>query len=229
MNELWHLANLPLRYRLTTNSIDMQKKILLFALTLMMASTVQVKAQYAEQDSTYKKHFIGSTLFVLANFIPDNNPPDFVQLNLGYRITGKDVISLELKTWKYGWPIGIPFGKSYEAEGEGFPGYIREYGFSLAYQRFLWNGLYAQVDVMPAWQTFVNDNGNKIDNGFQIFNTYYIGYHVKLFKDRFFIQPSIAITHRPYQSKMPDSFKQIDDKWSRFFFGQPGLHFGYNF
>jgi hypothetical protein len=150
-------------------------------------------------------------------------------LNLGYRITGKDVISLELKTWKYGWPIGIPFGKSYEAEGEGFPGYIREYGFSIAYYRFLWKGLFGQVDVMPAWQTFVNDNGNKIDNGFQIFNTYSIGYHVKLFKDRFFIQPSIAITHRPYQSKMPDSFKQIDDRWSRFFFGQPGLHFGFNF
>jgi hypothetical protein len=229
VNELWHLANLPLHYHLTTNSIDMQKKILWFALTLMMASTLQVKAQYAKQDSTYKKYFVGSTLFMLANFIPDNNPPNFVQLNLGYRITGKDVISLELKTWKYGWPIGIPYGKSYEAEGEGFPGYIREYGFSLSYYRFLWKGLYAQVDVMPAWQTFVNDNGNKIDNGFQIFNTYYIGYHVKLFKDRFFIQPSIAITHRPYQSKMPDSFKQIDDRWSKFFFGQPGLHFGYNF
>jgi hypothetical protein len=229
VNELWHLANLPLHYHLTTNSIDMQKKILWFALTLMMASTLQVKAQYAKQDSTYKKWFVGSSFFMLANLIPDNNPPNFVQLHLGYRITGKDVISLELKTWKYGWPIGIPFGKSYEAEGEGFPGYIREYGFSLAYYRFLWNGLYAQVDVMPAWQTFVNDNGNKIDNGFQIFNTYYIGYHVRLFKDRFFIQPSIAITHRPYQSKMPDSFKQIDDKWSKFFFGQPGLHFGYNF
>jgi hypothetical protein len=202
VNELWHLANLPLHYHLTTNSIDMQKKILWFALTLMMACTLQVKAQYAKQDSTYKKYFVGSTLFMLANFIPDNNPPNFVQLNLGYRITGKDVISLELKTWKYGWPIGIPYGKSYEAEGEGFPGYIREYGFSLSYYRFLWNGLYAQVDVMPAWQTFVNDNGNKIDNGFQIFNTYYIGYHVKLFKDRFFIQPSIAITHRPYQSKV---------------------------
>jgi len=214
---------------LTTNSIDMQKIVLLFALTFLMASTLQVKAQYAKQDSTYKKYFVGSTLFMLANLIPDNNKPEMVYLNLGYRITGKDVISLELKTWKYGWPIGIPFGKSYEAEGEGFPGYIREYGFSLAYYRFLWKGLFAQVDVMPAWQTFVNDNGNKIDNGFQIFNTYSIGYHVKLFKDRFFIQPSIAITHRPYQSKMPDSFKQVDDRWSRFFFGQPGLHFGYNF
>ena len=207
----------------------MQKKILWFALILMVAGTLQVKAQYAKQDSTYRKFFVGSTLFMLANLVPDNNKPEMVYLNLGYRITGRDVISLELKTWKYAWPIGIPFGKSFEADGEGFPGYIREHGFSLAYYRFLWKGLFAQVDVMPAWQTFVNDNGNKIDNGFQVFNTYSIGYHVKLFKDRFFIQPSLAITHRPYQSKMPDSFKQIDERWSKFFFGQPGLHFGYNF
>jgi hypothetical protein len=229
VNELWHLANLPLHYHLTTDSIDMQKKILWFALTLMMASTLQVKAQYSKQDSTYKKYFIGSTLFMLANLIPDNNPPEMVYLNLGYRITGKDVISLEFKTWKYAWPIGIPFGKSFEAEGEGFPGYIREYGVSFNYQRFLWKNLFAQVDVMPAWQTFVYDNGKKIDNGFQIFNTYSIGYHVKLFKDRFFVQPSIAMTHRPYQSKMPDSFKQVDDRWPSVFFGQPGLHFGFNF
>jgi len=207
----------------------MQKEILRFALTLMMVGSLQVKAQYSRQDSTYRKYFIGSTLFMIANVIPDNNPPKMVYLNLGYRITGRDAISLEFKTWKYAWPIGIPYGKSYEAEGEGFPGYIREYGVSLNYQRFLWNGLFAQVDVMPAFQTFVNDNGRKVDKGFQIFNTYSIGYHIKLFKDRLFIQPSIAITHRPYQSEMPDSFKEVDDRWSRFFFGQPGLHFGFNF
>lgn len=207
----------------------MQKKILCFALILMMASTLQVKAQYSKQDSTYRKYFIGSTLFMIANVVPDNNPPEMIYLNLGYRITGKDVISLEFKTWKYAWPIGIPFGKSYEAEGEGFPGYIREHGVSLNYQRFLWNGLFAQVDVMPAFQTFVNDNGKKIDKGFQIFNTYSIGYHIKFFKDRLFFQPSIAMTHRPYQSTMPGSFKQVDDRWPRVFFWQPGLHFGVNF
>ncbi len=208
---------------------DMRRRILLFALTLMMASPLEVHAQYAEQDSTFKRYFVGSTLFMLANVVPDNNPPAMAYVNLGYRITGKDVISLELKTWKYGWPIGIPFGKSFEAEGKGFPGYIREYGVSLNYQRFVRKGLFAQVDVMPAFQTFVNDDGNKIDDGFQIFNTYSIGYHVKLFKDKIFFQPSIAITHRPYQSRMPDSFKQVDDRWPRFFYGQPGLHFGYNF
>lgn len=207
----------------------MQKKILWLALTLSMASPLHVMAQYAKQDSTYKKHFVGGSLFMLMNFIPDNNPPDFVQLNLGYRITGKDVISLELKTWRYGWPIGIPWGKSFEAEGEGFPGYIREYGFAVAHQHFWWRGLYTGVHVMSAWQSFVDENENKIDKGFQLFNTYRVGYHLELFNDRFFIQPSIAVTHRPYHTRMPDSFKQVDDKWSKFFIGEPGLHFGYNF
>jgi hypothetical protein len=186
-------------------------------------------AQYADQDSSYKKFFVGSTLFMLANFVPDNNPPEMLYLNLGYRLTGNDVISLELKTWKYGWPIGIPYGKSFEANGEGFPGSIREYGISLNYQRFFRKALFAQVDVMPAFQRFLNEDGAKIDDGFQVFNTYSVGYHLKLFNDRVFLQPSIAITHRPYQSIMPASFKQVDDRWSRFFYGQPGLHFGYNF
>lgn len=207
----------------------MQKKILWIGLAFVLVSSLQVNAQYAKQDTTYRKYFIGSTLFMIANVVPDNNPPEMIYLNVGYRITGKDVISLEFKTWKYAWPIGIPYGKSFEAEGEGFPGYIREHGVSLNYQRFLWKGLFAQVDVMPAFQTFVNDNGKKIDNGFQIFNTYSIGYHIKLFKDRLFFQPSIAMTHRPYQSTMPDSFKQVDNRWPRVFFFQPGLHFGYNF
>ena len=207
----------------------MQKNILFIGFVLMITAPIKLHAQYAKQDSIYKKYFVGSTLFMLANIIPDNNPPSMVYLNLGYRITGKDAISLEFKTWKYGWPIGIPYGKSYEADEEKFPGYIREYGVSLAYYRFLWKGLFAQVDVMPAFQTFKNDNGHKIDKGFQIFNTYSVGYHIKLFKDLFFIQPSLAITHRPYQSKMPESFQKVDDKWPRFFYGQPGLHFGYNF
>lgn len=207
----------------------MRKSKLYCALIVLMASTLQVEAQYAKQDTTYRRFFVGSTLFMLANLAPDNNPPDMVYLNLGYRITGKDVVSLEFKTWKYAWPIGIPWGKSFEAEGEGFPGHIREHGVSLNYQRFLRKRLFAQVDVMPAFQTFVDENGEKIDNGFQIFNTFSVGYHVSLFKDRVFFQPSVAMTHRPYQSRMPDAFKQVDDRWPRYFLWQPGLHFGFNF
>lgn len=207
--------------------MDMQKKIMtiLFAVTI---TAMPLKAQYTQKNGTYKKYFVGSTMFMLANIVAKNKP-GFVQLNAGYRITGKDVISLELKTWKYAWPLGIPYGSSFESPAEKFPGHIREYGFALAYQRFLWKGLYTGIHVMNAWQTFVNENGNKIDNGFQVFNTYRVGYHLKLWKDRFFVQPSLAVTHRPYHTKMPESFKQLDDRWPKFFFGEPGLHVGFNF
>jgi hypothetical protein len=204
-------------------------RILLLATLATLAIPRPARAQYAAGDTTYRKRFVGSTLFMLANLVPDNNPPGMVYVNLGYRLTRRDVVSLEFKTWKYGWPIGIPYGKKFEAEGEGFPGHIRERGVSLNYQRFVRQRLFLQADVMPAFQWFLNENGQEIDRGFQIFNTYSVGYHLKLFKDRAFFQPSIAITHRPYQSTMPASFKVVDDRWPRVFYGQPGLHFGVNF
>lgn len=208
----------------------MRKKILWIATALMLANSLQVNAQYKKQDSTYKKWFVGSSLFVLLGNMDTKNPPNFAQLNLGYRITGKDVLTIEPKTWKYAWPNGIHpfFNKSYGKPEEKFPGYVREFGLSLAYQRFFVERLYAEINIMPTLQKFVDDNGRKVDNGFQLFNTYRVGYHVKLFKDRFFIQPSIAITHRAYHTKMPEGFKQFDDRWPKFVFGEPGLHFGYN-
>ncbi|NBC83672.1 MAG: hypothetical protein GVY19_09845 [Bacteroidetes bacterium] len=206
----------------------MRNEIIIIVFAIFLANNVKVNAQYTLQDTSYSKIYIGSTLFMLANFIPEDGP-DLVQLNLGYRLTPKDVVSLELITWKYAWPLGIPFGVSFDAPEEEFPGYIRELGFNVAYQHYWWKGLYSAIHVMSAWQSFFDTDENKIDNGFQIFNTYRIlGYHIKLFSDRFFIEPSIAITHRPYHTKMPDSFKQLDDKWSKFFFGEPGLHVGFN-
>ncbi len=206
----------------------MRLKFTAIGLALAVLSIAQVQAQYTTQDSTYKKCFIGSSLFMLGNFIPQNRP-DFAQLNIGYRITAKDVVSLEVKTWKYAWSLGIPYGKSFEAPEEKFPGFIREHGFALAYQRFWWKGLYTGVHVMSAWQRFVDEQGNKVDNGFQIFNTYRLGYHFKLFNDRFFIQPSLAVTHRPFNTEMPEGFHVKNEQWSKFFVGEPGLHFGYNF
>ena len=46
----------------------MQKKILFIGFVLMMTSTLQVKAQDTVQDSTYKKFYIGSSLFMLGAF-----------------------------------------------------------------------------------------------------------------------------------------------------------------
>ncbi|WP_027418175.1 hypothetical protein [Crocinitomix catalasitica] len=206
----------------------MQKAISLFFIISTFFSSTLIGQETVSNKSSERKYFIGSTLFMLGNFLPTNKP-DFVQLNLGYRITPKDVISVELKTWKYAWSLGIPYGPSFEAPEEKFPGYIREIGLALVYQRFLWKGLYAGIHIMNAYQFFVDEKGNQIENGYQMFNTYRLGYHFKLFNNRFFIEPSIAVTHRPIQNKMPVGFEQLNNKWSKFFFGEPGFHFGFNF
>lgn len=210
----------------------MQKNICWIGIGLILAFSTSLKAQYAQTDSSYKKWFAGTSLFVLfGNLLEDVNPPHFAQLNIGYRLTGKDMIQIAPKTWKYAWPNGIhPFlNKAYKKPAERFPGYVREFGVTVSYTRFVWKGLFAQLDAMPTWQLFVHQNGRKADNGFQLFNSYRVGYHIKLFKDRFFFQPSVCVTHRAYHTRLPGGFKELDDKWSKFIFPEPGLNVGFNF
>lgn len=211
--------------------IEMKITKIFLMSALLGACSLTLKAQYEKTDSTYKRWFVGTSLFVLLGNLDTENPPNFAQLNIGYRLTGKDVITIAPKTWKYAWPNGIhPFlNNAYKKPEEKFPGYVREIGATASYTRFVWKGWYAQLDVMPTWQIFVNDQGKKVDNGFQLFNSYRIGYHVKLFKDKFFFQPSVCMTHRAYHTTLPDGFKQLDDKWSKFVFPEPGLNVGFNF
>lgn len=104
----------------------MQRTILL--VSLLLICTFKVFAQTNDENTEAKKYFVGSSLLVLANFIPnDPSPPDFVQLNLGYRLTPKDIVSIEAITWKYSLSLAIPFGESFEADEEKFPGYVREF------------------------------------------------------------------------------------------------------
>jgi hypothetical protein len=199
----------------------------LFLSTLIFT---KVSGQLKADDPKYKKFFIGSTLFMLANLnTNDPNYPDFYQLNLGYRITPKNVVSIELKTWKYAWPLGIPYGNSMGAPEEKYPGYIRDYGFALVYQRFLWKGAYAAVHAMNALQNYSDENNKKFQKGYQLFMTYRLGYHFQFFKNRFFIEPSVAMTHWPVKTNTPESFAKLERKWPNYFLFEPGLHFGVKF
>lgn len=206
----------------------MQKKILWLALVILFTSSLKLSAQYEKQDTTYKKYFIGSTLLMLGNLDKVNNP-EFIQLNFGYRITPKDAIFLELKRSKFAWPLGIPWGNSFDAPGENYPGYIRQNVLGLAYNRFWWKGLYTGVHAMNAFQKYYDEDNKKIANGFTLFMTYRLGYQFKLFKNRFFIEPSLGITHWPIKTNTPPAFAQKDSKWPKYFACEPGLHFGFNF
>ncbi|NOT74972.1 MAG: hypothetical protein HOP08_08580 [Cyclobacteriaceae bacterium] len=208
----------------------MQKKILLIGFVLLIISAIKLQAQHAKRDSTYKRWFVGSTLLMLGNFVPnDPNAPDFIQINVGYRITPKNVVFLELKRSKFTWPLGIPWGPSFDAPGENYPGYVCQNVIGLAYNRFWWKGLYTGVHAMNAFQKYMDENNEKITDGYTLFMTYRLGYQLKFFKNRFFFEPSIGLTHWPVKTNTPESFKLKENKWPSYFGFEPGLHFGFNF
>lgn len=205
------------------------KKITLTSLIIVMCMSLTY-GQKTKQDSTYRKFYVGSSAWIFYNLnTSEPDPPDFVQLNFGYRITPKNVISIEAKTWRYAWPLGIPYGDSKTAPEERYPGYAREFGIGIVYQRFLWKGAYATIDAGNMFVKYMDENNNHIQNGYTLFMTYRLGYHFPFFKNRFFIEPSIAITHWPIRTNVPESFAKLENKWSNYFLGEPGLHFGVKF
>lgn len=196
-----------------------------FVISLMLFINLSVQAQNV--DSTDGKSFIGSTLFMLINLTDDPEPPNYYQLNLGYRITPKDVVSLELITWNYYEPLGVPYSKKKTATN--FPGKVQAFGAGLAYKRFLWKRAYAQVHSTAFKQNYLDEENNKIQSGFQLFCTARIGYQFRFFKNRVFLEPSVACTLWPINTNLPASFQVQEDKFPKYFFGEPGLHFGFNF
>jgi hypothetical protein len=205
----------------------MQKKILSFVLPMMMATSLQANARYAEQDSTYKKWYIGSSFFMLGNFSKVNNP-QYIQLNAGYRITPKDVVSFEFKRSIYAWPIGIPFGPSFDAPGLNYPGHARILAPTLGYQRFWWKGVYTSVHALNAFEKYMDEGKKKIGNGYTLYLNFHLGYQFKFFKNRFFFEPALGCSYWPVRTHVPQSFKSVESEWPNYFI-QPGVNFGFNF
>ena len=48
-------------------------------------------------------------------------------------------------------------------------------------------------------------------------------------KEELFIEPSVAFTHWPINTNMPESFAKLEERWPNYFLFEPGLHIGYNF
>jgi hypothetical protein len=204
----------------------MQKHITVWATALLLFVS-SVYAQKVEQDSTFRRYFIGSSAFILGNFATEYSP-QFFQLNAGYWLTDKDVLMADFKTWRYFHPLGIPLGSSARSPEWEYPGLARGYGLGLAYQRFLWQGLYAAVEATSLLQEYKNRENELIQNGYQLFAALRVGYHIRLFDDRFFIEPSVACTAWPINTNVPKAFADLDSKWQGYFF-EPGLHFGFKF
>ena len=82
---------------------------------------------------------------------------------------------------------------------------------------------------MNGLQKYIDEDNKTIQYGYQLFMTYRVGYHIQLFRSRFFIEPSVAITHWPINTNVPESFAKLEHKWPNYFLFEPGLHFGIKF
>jgi hypothetical protein len=205
----------------------MQKKITWITLVLVLTSCLQAKAQNTETDSTFKRWYIGSSLFLLGN-LDDTNNPEYVQLNIGYRINPKNVISFEFKRSIYSWPLGIPFGPSFDKPGLNYPGHARILAPTIGYQHFWWKGIYTSVYALNAFEKYLDKDNKKIGNGYTLYLNFHLGYQFQFFNNRFFFEPAIGCSYWPIRTNLPESFKTAEKDWPNYFI-QPGFHFGYNF
>lgn len=203
----------------------MKGEILILVL-LVFCSVDYCFSQAVKQDELVYKHFIGTSLWSIANLFPD--PADFYELDYGYRFTNKDAVIVRAITWKYSAPLGIPYGSSYGSLEEKYAGYVRAFGVGIGYQRYIWKSLFSAIYTTPFLQNFYNSDNKKIQNGFQLFTQAQIGYHVKLFQTRFYIEPSITCNYWPLNTNFPTTFAQKEAKWPSYFLFEPHFNIGVN-
>jgi hypothetical protein len=173
---------------------------------------------------------INTTYLSFANFGNEKTNTQHYELHFRYKLTQKDKIGIKVATWKLFAPMGIPlWDPLFLKESEFYPGRLKEDGIGLTYQRMVWKGLFATLEVLPQLKTYRDENDRKIGNGFKLYTSYHLGYHVPLFKNRMFIEPQIQGQYWPINTNVPESFKAKDRKWNNYFLFEPNLYIGVKF
>ena len=176
--------------------------------------------QTEKRDSTFRRQSIGSSLFLFGNI---NDSVNFFQLNYGYRLTPKDNLIAEAITWTYYEPLGM-----YGSSDEFYPGKVKAYGIGLGYQRFLWKNLFTTVEPTFFLQQFYDSDNEHIQNGFQLYLQFIVGYRFEFFNKRLFVEPAYALKYWPVNTNFPSSFEAIESGAPSYKF-EPSLNFGIRF
>jgi hypothetical protein len=170
---------------------------------------------------------VETSAWMVANLFPDS--ADFYYLGAGYRLDEKDVLFLSATTWKYGAPLGIPYGADYGAKSEEYGGYVRAFGVGLGYQRFLWKGAFASVSATPFLQRFYDGGGTYLATGFQLYLQAQLGYQFDFFEGRLFLKPALSFNYWPVNTNFPASFRAKEEAWPNYFLFEPHLNIGWRF
>ncbi|GJM36529.1 MAG: hypothetical protein DHS20C18_55300 [Saprospiraceae bacterium] len=210
--------------------------ILLFFCTL--SAFAQNKSPEGKETEVAHKYRVSFPYFIIVDQIGeswnDRQNTQMIELHVKRNLDNKNIVGVKFATWRLFQPMGITWWDGLldklETKSEFYPGYLRETGIGVSYQRMLWKGLFATVEVLPQFQTYMDLDGNKLGNGFKLYNSYHLGYHISFGKKkRFFIEPQIHSQHWMFDNNAPDGFKELDDKWRNYFLFEPNIYIGVNF
>lgn len=173
---------------------------------------------------------VSTTYLTFLNFGDEKTNTHHYEFHVGYRLTPKDKISIKVATWKMFAPMGMPMLEQLKFDEKNFyTGRLRETGIGATYQRIIWKGLFATVEILPQLKTYLDEDDNKIGNGFKLYTSYHLGYHFPLFKNRMYIELQIHCNYWPIDTNTPPSFQEIDNEWNNYFLFEPNIYIGVNF
>ena len=201
----------------------------LFALSLTSAFS-QTQTQRSSETSAERKISVSTTYLSFVNFGEEKTNTHHYEFHVGYKLTPKDRIGIKFASWKMFAPMGMPMQEQLKFDENNFyPGRLRESGIGVTYQRMLWKGLFAALEVLPQLKTYTDKNDRKIGNGFKLYTSYHLGYNIPFFRDRVYLEPQIHCQYWPIDSNVPQNFEYKDNKWNNYFLFEPDLYIGFKF
>ena len=210
------------------------KKFLIICLSLFtFHGFAQQISESSNQSDNELKYRVSFPAIILSN-IGDGGKrtnTQHIELHVKRELDAKNIFGVKFATWRLFQPMGIQWWDGLtdkiDSETEFYPGYLRETGVGISYQRMLWKGLFASVEVLPLYKTYLDLDDKKIANGFKLYNSYHIGYHFAFGKKKqFFIEPQFHCNVWHFDTNTPESFKQLDNKWDSYFLFEPNLYIG---
>jgi len=215
------------------------KNLLIIVFTLTSISAfAQGNSPEGKETEVAHKYSVSFPYFIITYPIGDSwddrQNVQMVELHIKRNLDDKNIIGLKFATWRLFQPMGILWWDGLldklESESEFYPGHVRETGIGISYQRMLWKGLFTTVEVLPQFKTYLDLDNNKITNGFKLYNSFHLGYHLPIGKQkRFFIEPQVHSQFWVFDTNTPDEFKALDDKWRNYFLFEPNIYIGVNF
>lgn len=218
--------------------MQFKKITLTFIFTVLLIAqskgqnTPQLNQDTGKVATTEYKYFIRTSYYSFTNWLKVGEAPNiyFYELHLGKEIDSMNKVGIKLARVKLFQPLGIQaWDLDLNSKSEWFSGRIEEYGAGAFYQRKLWKGLYASVEVLPFLKVFLDEEDRKIEYGFRLYTSFHIGYHIPLFNNRMFIEPQIHSQYWRINSKGPTGFKEQVEKHDNYFLFEPNIYIGIKF